>query len=179
MMKELLYQGVDWIAMIHEKIIRLNDYYEGSFSDKELHFLVIGLLGLLLIFLIHPLFLHLSKTGHVMVISWIYVFTLILVITFAIEIGQRMSKKGDMEFADIVFGIGGFIVMFAGFALIRGLIRGIARLLRRKKQAAPGLEEAAVPDRRELPAQAPRRVRRTDRFLPDPPSQEPDIAIES
>ena len=36
-----------------------------------------------------------------MVIAWIYVFTLIIVITFAIEIGQKVTNTGNMEFADI------------------------------------------------------------------------------
>ena len=135
MLKELLYQAVDWIAMIHDKIIKLNDHFEGTLSDKQLHFLVIGILGLALVFLIHPLFRHLAKTGHVMVITWIYVFTLILVLTFAIEIGQRLTKTGDMEFVDIVSGIGGFIVMFAVFALIRALVSWIVRVVRRRKAA--------------------------------------------
>ena len=138
MLKELLYQAVDWVAMIHHKISRLNDHFEGTLSDKQLHFLVIGILGLLLVFMIHPLFLHLSKTNHVMIITWIYVFTLILVITFAIEIGQRLTKTGDMEFADIVFGIGGFIVMFAVFAAIRAVVLWIARAVRRSKAAQAG-----------------------------------------
>lgn len=138
MLKELLYQAVDWVAMIHHKISKLNDHFEGTFSDKQLHFLVIGILGLLLVFMIHPLFLHLSKTNHVMIITWIYVFTLILVITFAIEIGQRLTKTGDMEFADIVFGIGGFIVMFAVFAAIRAVVLWIARAVRRSKAAQAG-----------------------------------------
>jgi len=136
MLKELLYQAVDWIAMLHDKITRLNDRFEGTLSDKQLHFLVIGLLGMLLIFMIHPLFRHLAKTNHVMIISWIYVFTLILVITFAIEIGQRLTHSGDMEFVDIVSGVGGFIAMFAVFALIRGACIGIARLIRRRKAGA-------------------------------------------
>ena len=36
--------------------------------------------------------------------------TLIIVITFAIEIGQKVTNTGNMEFADIVFGVVGFIV---------------------------------------------------------------------
>ena len=134
MLKELLYQAVDWIAMVHEKIIRLNDQYEGVLSDKQLHFLVIGALGLLLIFLIHPIFLHFTKTDHVMIVSWIYVFTLILVITFAIEIGQRMTDTGEMDFADIVFGVGGFIALFALFAVFRGIAHGFAKLAQRRKE---------------------------------------------
>lgn len=131
MLKELLYQAVNWIATVHDKISQMNNQFEGTLSDKQMHFLVIGILGILLIFIIHPLFRHLSKTNHVMVISWIYVFTLILVITFSIEIGQRLTGTGDMEFADIVSGIGGFIFMFAIFALIRAAVIGIIRLIRK------------------------------------------------
>ena len=133
MLKELLYQAVNWIATVHDKISQMNNQFEGTLSDKQMHFLVIGILGILLIFIIHPLFRHLSKTNHVMVISWIYVLTLILVITFSIEIGQRLTGTGDMEFADIVSGIGGFIVMFAVFALIRAAVIGIIRLIRRNQ----------------------------------------------
>ena len=131
MLKGLLYQAVNWIATVHDKISQMNNQFEGTLSDKQMHFLVIGILGILLIFIIHPLFRHLSKTNHVMVISWIYVFTLILVITFSIEIGQRLTGTGDMEFADIVSGIGGFIFMFAIFALIRAAVIGIIRLIRK------------------------------------------------
>ena len=133
MLKELLYQAVNWIATVHDKISQMNNQFEGTLSDKQLHFLVIGILGILLIFIIHPLFRHLSKTNHILVISWIYVFTLILVITFSIEIGQRLTGTGDMEFADIVSGIGGFICMFAVFALIRAAVIGIIHLIRRKQ----------------------------------------------
>ena len=158
MLKELLYQGIDWIAMVHEKITRLNDAYEGTLSDKQLHFLVIGILGMLLIFAIYPLFRFLAKTDHIMVVSWIYVFTLILVITFAIEIGQRLTKTGDMEFADMVFGLGGFILMFAVFALIRGLVNGVRKLIRtrreEKKAMAAGPEENASYQGRHGPGRA-------------------------
>lgn len=133
MLKELLYQAVNWIATVHDKISQLNNQFEGTLSDKQMHFLVIGILGILLVFIIHPLFRHLSKTNHVLVISWIYVFTLILVITFSIEIGQRLTGTGDMEFADIVSGIGGFICMFAVFALIRAAVIGIIRLIRKRQ----------------------------------------------
>ena len=41
-----------------------------------------------MILVIYPIFLALAGSGHVMIIAWIYVFTLIVVITFAIEIKQ-------------------------------------------------------------------------------------------
>lgn len=72
-MKEFLYKIVEWIAEIHSYLMRINDSYEYHFSDKELHFIVIGLLGMLFIFIVYPVFKWLAKHNHVMVIAWIYV----------------------------------------------------------------------------------------------------------
>ena len=109
----------------------LNDEHALFLTDKQLHFLVIGLIGMALIFVLHPLFTILAKTDHVMVISWLYVFTVIIVLTFAIEIGERASGSGTMEFADIAFGVVGFMVMFAAFAVVRGIFRYIIDIFKR------------------------------------------------
>ncbi len=130
MLTEFLYAVVEMFAEVHSRILTLNDAYEYNFSDKELHFLVIGVLGMALIFVIYPVFKLLASTGHVMVISWVYVFTLIIVVTFAIEIGQRVTGTGTMEFEDIMFGVVGFLFMFFIFSLIRGIYHGIIELVR-------------------------------------------------
>ncbi|MDY3795200.1 MAG: hypothetical protein SOZ81_00590 [Agathobacter sp.] len=130
-MKELLYTIIEIISVLHTKLLALNDAYEYNFTDKQLHFIVIGILGMALVFAIHPVFLWLAKRKHVMAITWIYVFTLILVITFAIEIGQKVTNTGSMEFADIVFGIGGFILMFIVFDVIRIIIKLILKLIKK------------------------------------------------
>lgn len=111
-------------------ILRLNDAYEYNFTDKELHFLVIGMMGMGFIFVVYPVFKWLAKHDHVMVIAWIYVLTLIIVITFAIEIGQKVTGTGNMEFADIVMGVFGFIVMFLVFSVVRGIYKLIRNLIR-------------------------------------------------
>ena len=129
-MKELLYWIVEWIAKIHSHILRLNDAYEYNFTDKELHFLVIGMLGMGFIFVVYPVFKWLARHDHVMVIAWIYVFTLIIVITLAIEIGQKVTDTGSMQFADIVMGVFGFIVMFLVFSALRGIYKLIRNLIR-------------------------------------------------
>lgn len=130
MLKELLYYIVEIIARIHRKFLSLNDSFEYNFTDKELHFLVIGAMGMCFIFVVYPIFKWLAKHDHVMVIAWIYVMTLIVVITFAIEIGQKVTNTGNMEFADIFFGIFGFMAMFLVFAVIRGIYKGILYLIR-------------------------------------------------
>ena len=62
-------------------------------------------------------------------------------ITFAIEIGQKVTGTGAMEFADIVFGIVGFIVMFLIFAMIRMIYKGIRQVIRERKQTKESPEE--------------------------------------
>ncbi|MGN0513472.1 MAG: hypothetical protein ACI4GD_04265 [Lachnospiraceae bacterium] len=128
-MVRFLYWIVEQIAKVHTYLLTLNDSFEYVFSDKELHFIVIGIIGMLMLFIIYPLFKALSK-NHVMVIAWIYVFTLIIVITFAIEIGQKITNTGAMEFADIVFGVVGFLAMFIVFMIIRGIWHCILNLIK-------------------------------------------------
>ena len=73
--------------------------------------------------------------------DWFYVFTVIIVLTFAIEIGQKVTGTGAMEFADIVFGIVGFIVMFLIFALMRAIYKGILQVIHNRNQSKDNVGE--------------------------------------
>lgn len=128
-MSKLLYALVGLIAKIHNAILTWNDSCETVLSDKQLHFLVIGFIGMLLLFVIFPLFKALSK-NHVLVIAWIYVFTVMVVLTFAIEIGQGYTHTGTMDFEDIVFGLAGFMVMFLIFAAVRSIALAVVKLIK-------------------------------------------------
>lgn len=130
-MSEFLYFIMEIIAKFHTRLLSLNDAYEYNFTDKELHFIVIGVIGMAMIFVIYPIFKWLAKNEHIMTITWIYVFTLIIVLTFAIEIGQKVSNTGAMEFADIMFGIVGFLIMFIIFVIIREIFHWIVSLFRK------------------------------------------------
>ena len=48
-----------------------------------------------------------------------------IVLTFAIEIGQGVSGTGAMEMEDIVAGMAGFLAVFLVFALLRAIWRAI------------------------------------------------------
>ena len=128
-MADFLYVIVKMIAVIHDTIMTWNDSFETVFSDKELHFLVIGFLGMGMLFVIYPLFKLLSE-NHVLVIAWIYVFTVIIVIVFAIEIGQGITGTGTMDFDDIVAGVTGFMAMFIAFVVVRAAVLGVFSLIR-------------------------------------------------
>ncbi|HHW94849.1 MAG TPA: hypothetical protein GX736_02830 [Mogibacterium sp.] len=133
-MANLLYPIISWITRIHNKILTLNDSKELYFSDKQLHFLVIGLLGMALIFVIYPIFKALAKRDYIMTITWIYVFSLLIVITFAIEIGQWYTGTGAVELADVTSGLAGFLFMFLIFAVIRKIWHMIKSYIKNKSK---------------------------------------------
>lgn len=128
---------VAWVSHAHNYILSLNDRFEYSFSDKEMHFLVIGAIGLALILLVYPVFRLLANHNRVLAITWIYVLTVLLVLTFAIEIGQRFSGSGTMEFGDVVAGMGGFFAVTAVIMVLHLLlwtVKSIAKAVRRRRR---------------------------------------------
>ena len=131
-MEGFLYWVVGIISRIHTYILGMNDQVEYNFTDKELHFIVIAVLGIGLVLVIQPLFRWLAESGYTLAITFIYVFTLIVVITFAIEIGQKATGTGHMEFADITYGILGFIVAFIIYAVIRAIVKLIWNHIKNK-----------------------------------------------
>ncbi len=129
-MSELLYGIVGVITRLHNYFLTLNDQFETRFTDKTLHFLIIGALGMLLVLAIHPLFTWLAKNDHTIAITFLYVFTVILVIVFAIEIGQGVSGSGNMDFADIMYGVVGFLAFFLLFAIARAIYKLVRGMLK-------------------------------------------------
>ena len=135
-MTRILRALVAGMSRAHSYILSLNDSFEYTFSDKELHFLVIGAIGLLLILLVYPLFKLLANHNRVLAITWIYVLTVLAVLTFAIEIGQRFTGTGTMEFGDVVAGMAGFFAVTAVIVvlhLITWVIRKIVGLGKRDR----------------------------------------------
>ena len=121
---------VAWVSRAHSYILTLNDRFEYSFSDKELHFIVIGAIGLMLILLVYPLFKLLANHNRVLAITWIYVLTVLLVLTFAIEIGQSITGTGTMEFGDVVAGMTGFFAVTAVIVTLHLLLWAVRSLIR-------------------------------------------------
>ena len=131
-MASILRTIVELLAKVHNAIIHFCNVSFGGLSDKWLHFIVIGLVGMAMIAIIYPMFKHLAEDNRIMTITWIYVFTMLVVITFAIEIGQKITNTGNMEFADIVAGLAGFMSMFAAMLVIWAIVILIKRGLKKR-----------------------------------------------
>ena len=125
-MREFLHMVVDSFTATRDIVNGWNSEFACNFSDKELHFIIIGVLGMLMLLCVYPLFRWLSKKGFVMGMALIYVATLLTVIAFAIEIGQKATNTGTMDFNDILYGLAGFVVFFGIAAVVFKFI-GFAR----------------------------------------------------
>jgi hypothetical protein len=113
-MKEILRCIIDTITVFHQWFLKLNDSTNLNLNDKQLHFYIFGLACFVLFLFVHMVFKKLAKVS-IMIISWFYTLTVAIVLAFAIEIGQRQSATGKMDFWDIVYGINGFLFFFAIF----------------------------------------------------------------
>ena len=111
-MTRLINLFITFISKTHTKILTLNDDFGWALSDKWLHFIVIGVFGFCMLLVIQPVFEWLEKHDSTILITFIYVFTVVMVVTLAIEIGQAWSGTGDMDKYDVMSGIAGFFVAF-------------------------------------------------------------------
>lgn len=117
------------MAQVHDSLMRLNDGFELRLGDKDLHFSIMALAAMLLFFVVHAVFKRLAKWS-ITAVSFIYVFTVMTVLGFAIEIGQRISGTGEMDFADVVAGLYGVLAFFAVYTAYRLLVMGVRALAR-------------------------------------------------
>ena len=119
MFRDFLANMVRVVTYLHTRILGLNDSYELYLSDKELHFYVVAITGVLLILVLYPLFRYLVKRNKTLYIVWIYVFTFLLAFTLLIEIGQALTGTGMMDYMDTVAGLVGFMLASFGVFIIR------------------------------------------------------------
>lgn len=132
MFETLLYEATMITAQVHESLMHLNDSFELAFNDKELHFLVMFAIGMVLFFMVHFVFKRLARWS-ITAVSFIYVFTVMTVLGFAIEIGQRITGTGEMDMSDVISGLYGVLVFFliySAYRIVVFIIRRIARRVR-------------------------------------------------
>lgn len=103
---------VAFINNMHSIIVSIAQEFGLKMTDKDLHFWIIGFIGIVLFFMIDPIFKRIAKLNP-SIITFIYTFTILIVVVFAIEIEQKITGKGTMDFKDITAGLWGFIFIFA------------------------------------------------------------------
>ncbi|AXI08593.1 hypothetical protein CV093_06885 [Oceanobacillus sp. 143] len=128
----------DFVMLMAEIVNEIHDILTGLFglhmTDKELHFWVIGIVGMVTFFLVYFSFKLIEKMKwSVTIYAFIYTFTGMIVLVFAIELQQAITNRGNMEFADAVVGLRGFLVLFIIYALIALVIYTINKFISKRK----------------------------------------------
>ena len=121
------------MAQVHDSLMRLNDGFELQLDDKGLHFAIMALLAMALFFVVHAVFKRLAKWS-ITAVSFIYVFTVMTVLGLAIEIGQRITGTGQMDFGDVVAGLYGVLAFFAVYTVYRVIVLLVGRVAARRRR---------------------------------------------
>nr|WP_255783396.1 hypothetical protein [Oceanobacillus alkalisoli] len=112
----------------------LTDMFGLHMTDKQLHFWIIGIIGMVTFFMVYFFFKIIEKMKwSTTILSFVYTFTVMVVLVFAIELQQAITNRGNMEFADAVAGLWGFMVMFMIYAVVAILIYFLFKTFKKKK----------------------------------------------
>lgn len=106
------------MAQVHDMLMRINDGFELQLGDKDWHFIIMAVIAMVLFWMVHFVFKRLAKWS-ITAVSFIYVFTVMTVLGFAVEIGQKITGTGEMDFSDIVAGLYGVLAFFAVYSVYR------------------------------------------------------------
>lgn len=132
-MKEFIFLLVEIVNGIHDLILRLTSEFGWNLTDKDLHLWIFGILGITIFAFVHFVFKVLAQYS-ITAISFIYTFTVMLVIVFAVEIQQKVTGRGQMDFDDAVISIWGFLLFFFAYLLVKGMSLIISRNTNKNKK---------------------------------------------
>ena len=119
-LKEIILMLTELLNNIHDFInVYANNYLNLELDDKDLHFWIMGIIGIFVFLIVLILSNFIIKLPFgITILSFLYTFTFMIVLVFAIEIQQAITNRGNMEFQDAIVGLWGYIAFFIGFAIL-------------------------------------------------------------
>lgn len=114
------------INRIHDLIVDTSHEMGLGLTDKQLHFWLLGIIGVVVFAACDFVFRRLARWS-ISAISFVYTFTVLVVLVLAIEIEQKLTQAGHMEFEDVVAGLSGFVVISLLYVLIRVLVKELKK----------------------------------------------------
>ncbi|QHT48110.1 hypothetical protein M662_17030 [Bacillus sp. SB49] len=136
-MKEVIVLLAEIVNIWHEVIADFSSSMGWTLTDKELHFWVIGILGIIGLVFVDILF-HILAKWSITAISFLFTFAMVLVFVFAVEIQQKITGSGNMEFGDAVASVLGFFLFCGIYMILRLISKAVKRWIdkRDEKSAA-------------------------------------------
>jgi hypothetical protein len=122
--EELMGEGIKFLVEvvnnIHDILILiLNDVLGLQMTDKDMHFWIMGFIGIFTFACVYVISKWLSEFPFgIHLIAFLYTLTFMFVLVFAIEIQQAITNRGNMEFVDAIIGLWGFIALFLVYVAI-------------------------------------------------------------
>lgn len=134
-MKEIIQILAEIVNNLHDFILFfVSDTLNSNATDKDLHFWIMGIIGIIIfLFVLFLSNLIARMRFGITILSFLYTFTVMVVLVFAIEIQQALTSRGNMEFQDAAIGLWGFIVFFMVFALLSSLFLLVKNFFKQSK----------------------------------------------
>ncbi|MCU9613018.1 hypothetical protein OEV98_05570 [Caldibacillus lycopersici] len=134
-MKEIIIQIVHAINNIHDMInYMMSEVFHTTLTDKDLHFWIMGIIGFVVFLFVLFVSNAVAKLPYgIVILAFLYTFTFMVVLVFAIEIQQAITNRGNMEFQDAVVGLYGYLAFFFMFAFLSGIFLLGRKIVRGKK----------------------------------------------
>ena len=109
-MKELLYELVKRIKRVHDLIAFFS---AGNFNDKQLHFIVLGITGLIIFAVTFPIFKLFDNWDNSFAMASLY--TVVTTVILTISMAVMIEWTSTAFIVPVIIGIGIFIVSFQVF----------------------------------------------------------------
>ena len=134
-MKEIIQILAEIVNNLHDFILFfVSDTLNSNATDKDLHFWIMGIIGIIIfLFVLFLSNLIARMRFGITILSFLYTFTVMVVLVFAIEIQQALTSRGNMEFQDAAIGLWGFIVFFMVFAVLSSIFLLVKNLFKLRK----------------------------------------------
>ncbi len=123
-------QIVNLINDLHDQIWGYSEQLGLPFTDKDLHFWIIGLLGVIF-FIFTDFFFRWLATINISLISFFFTSAIISILVLVLEVEQKLTGRGGMELDDILAGLLGFLVLLAVYQSCRFLLGRLISLIRK------------------------------------------------
>jgi hypothetical protein len=119
-LKEIILMLTELLNNVHDFInVYANQSLNLGLNDKDLHFWIMGIIGIFVFLIVLVISKFISKMPYgITILSFLYTFTFMVVLVFAIEIQQAITNRGNMEFQDAIVGLWGYVAFFLAFAII-------------------------------------------------------------
>jgi hypothetical protein len=134
-MKEIIQILAEIVNNLHDFILFfVSDTLNSNATDKDLHFWIMGIIGIIIFLFVLFLSNLISRMRFgITILSFLYTFTVMVVLVFAIEIQQALTSRGNMEFQDAAIGLWGFIVFFMVFAVLSSIFLFVKNFFKQSK----------------------------------------------